>query len=354
MPPHTDATPRAALAPQTLPHPIPVAVTPRLSVVIVNYRQWRATASLVRRLLRATAARQGLIEVVVVDNHSPPHRLAARLRRWPGVSLRRWGRNRGFARAVNEGYRLGRGDWLLLLNPDMTVRRGFADEVLALAQRLDATEPRTGIIGLGLRNADGSAQGSCGHFPTLGGTLGGLLRPRAGRKYDAGERTQRRRADWVTGCCLLARRACLADVGGLAVDYFLYYEDVDLCRRAAARGWQVWHEPTLSAVHHRPLQCRAVPAVLRLITRHALLTYALRHWPRWQVCFLAGIVFVEAGLRRLRAWWRGRAEDAAVFGTLATLARELGLNRPEAARLLIQRVVRRGVARHERPAVRHG
>ena len=55
------------------------------------------------------------------------------MRRWPGVSLRRWGRNRGFAAAVNEGVRLSRGGWLLLLNPDMTLAPGFLDGVLARA-----------------------------------------------------------------------------------------------------------------------------------------------------------------------------------------------------------------------------
>src|SRR5262249_49609629 len=90
-------------------------VLPKLSVVIVNYHHWRGTAQLARRVLASPAGRRGLVEVVVVDNHSPAHPLMTRLRRWPGVSLRRWRRNRGFACAANEGCRLARGDWLLLL-----------------------------------------------------------------------------------------------------------------------------------------------------------------------------------------------------------------------------------------------
>src|SRR5438132_14401955 len=82
---------------------------PRLSVVIVNYCQWQKTAGLVRALLRSPCARRGEVEIVVVDNHSPPHALIRRLRRWPGVSLRRWGRSRWLGRAVNEGVLLERG-----------------------------------------------------------------------------------------------------------------------------------------------------------------------------------------------------------------------------------------------------
>src|SRR4029077_17524251 len=124
----------------------------------VNYRQWRATTALVRRLLRADATRRGLVEGVVVDNHSPSHGLATRLRRLPGVSLRRWRRNRGFARAVNEGCRLSQGDWVLLLNPHVTLSPGFLDGVLALADRLGRDDPRLGILGFRLRNPDESRQ----------------------------------------------------------------------------------------------------------------------------------------------------------------------------------------------------
>src|SRR6266446_3579331 len=126
----------------TLPPPVAVrrrvrrrrlaVAAPRLSVVIVNYCQWENTAALVRQVLRTPCARRGAVEVVVVDNHSPPHPLAARMRRWPGVSLRRWGRNRGFARAANEGCRLSRGEWCLLLNPDITLPDHFLEGVLAM------------------------------------------------------------------------------------------------------------------------------------------------------------------------------------------------------------------------------
>ena len=51
-------------------------------------------------------------------------------------------------------------------------------------------------------------------------------------------------ADWVTGCCLLVRRDCLEQLGGFDPDFFLYYEDVDLCRRAREQGWTVAFEPT--------------------------------------------------------------------------------------------------------------
>jgi N-acetylglucosaminyl-diphospho-decaprenol L-rhamnosyltransferase len=316
--------------------------TPRLTVVIVNYLQWEHTAALTDQLRASRALHNGSAEVVIVDNDSQPHPLAARLRRWPEVSLRRWGRNRGFARAVNEGGRLARGEWLLLLNPDMTVGPGFLDGVLDLAERVTAQAPQTGIIGFGLRNGDGSRQLSSGPFPTLASTLAGLLLPRSRRKYHTVPEESPSEVEWVTGCCLLVRRDCLESLGGLDEDFFLYYEDVDLCRRARAAGWSVWYEPGQSAIHHHPLHSRAVPPALRLITRHSLLTYALKHWPRWQTRALAGIIRLESRWRQLRAWWRGDSRAAQFFRELRLLAADLMAGRSACARRRLLRAARQG------------
>jgi N-acetylglucosaminyl-diphospho-decaprenol L-rhamnosyltransferase len=325
------------------PHPLSdhrlATGLPRLSVVVVNYRQWERTAELVRQLQAATCVRRGDAEVVIVDNHSPPHPAARRLRRQTGVSVRRWETNHGFARAVNEGCRLSQGEWFLLLNPDTTLSEGFLDGVLDLAGQL-AAEPRAGIVGFHLRNTDGSQQLSAGPFPTLASTVWRLLLPRSRRKYQAPRAPERSCVPWVTGCCMLMRRSCVQDLGGLDEEFFLYYEDVDLCLRARQLGWSVWYEPNLAVVHHNPLHRRAVPAVLRMVTRHSLLTYAAKHWPRWQFRVLSRIIRTEALTRRLWAWWQGDTPQARTFGEMGMLAAELSRGDRESAQARIARAIR--------------
>jgi GT2 family glycosyltransferase len=312
---------------------------PQLSVVIVNYRQWKETARLVGELSQARCLRSGAAEIVIIDNHSPAHPLAAKLRRRPGVSVRRWSRNRGFARAVNEGFRLSQGAWLLVLNPDLTPAKGFLDGVLDLANRLSREDPRAGIVGFELRNRDGSPQWSAGSFPSLVGTLAGLAWPRVRRKCRPISTRRRCRVPWVTGCCWLLRRECLQQLGGLDEDYFLYYEDVDLCRKARAKGWTVWYEPALQAIHHRPLHRRPVPSTLRLITRHALMTYGRKHWPRWQFRLLAGIIRVEARIRHYWMCWKGKDQRAAHYADLERIALDLQASNAVAARRCLRRFV---------------
>lgn len=313
---------------------------PVLSVIIVNYGRWDETTCLVRQLIRSAAGRIGAVEAVVVDNHSPVHPASAHLRRWPGVSVRRWGRNRGFARAVNEARRLSCGRWLLLLNPDITLGREFLPGVLALTEELAAQEPRAGIVGFQLRNSNGTLQLSSGAWPTLTGTLASQVVSRARRKYRRVRANQRCQVPWVTGCCLLVRRECLDDLGGLDEDFFLYYEDVDLCLRAHDQGWSVWYEPGLCAIHHHPLHGRLVPPRLRVVTRHALLTYAAKHWPAWQLRLLAGFVWIEASLRRRWALHQGDSLAADHFARLRGIARRLVGGSPRPSRRLLAGVLR--------------
>jgi N-acetylglucosaminyl-diphospho-decaprenol L-rhamnosyltransferase len=323
------------------PRPRLVPAIPRLSVVVVNYLSWEDTASLVRQLRAAPALRHGAAEIIIVDNDSPWHPLIARLRRMPNVSLRRWRGNRGFARAVNEGVRLSRGDWVLLLNPDMSLEPGFLDKALSRAEELAQSDPDTGILGFGLRDADGGSQRSAGPFPTLASSLMRLMLPRRWRKYYLRDLNVCRPVDWVTGCCLLVRRTCWENVGGLDGDFFLYYEDVDLCRRVRERGWSVWHEPVLTATHHHPLHARPVSAHLRLVTRHALLTYARKHWPAWQTRILAGIIRVEAWWRQRRAWQHGDVQRAGLFDSLGRMVGDFARGRVARAGQRLLRVVRR-------------
>jgi GT2 family glycosyltransferase len=304
-------------------------------VVLVNYATWPDTARLTRQLLRE--GRREDVEVVVVDNHSPPHRLMLKLRRRPGVSLRRWGRNRGFGRAVNEGVRLSRGRWLLLLNPDTSVTDGFLGAVLRLTETLPT---RTGIVGFRLLNEDGTPQPSVGRYPRLADTLRGLLRSRSQRKYLRPQPDQPCDADWLSGCCLLIREECFSQLGGFDPSFFLYYEDVDLCLRARAAGWAVRFEPSVAVTHRMPLHSRRVPPHIRLFTRHALLTYAGKHWPLWQMKLLAALVRVEAWLRGFRSRRQGDRRAGQVFDEMGRMALDLFHGRREEAAKRVARIAR--------------
>jgi GT2 family glycosyltransferase len=187
-----------------------------------------------------------------------------------------------------------------------------------------------------MRNRDGSAQASSGPFPTLLRTLGGLFLPRSRRKCTHRPEPTRQPVDWVTGGCLLVRRACFQQLQGLDESFFLYYEDVDFCRRAAEAGWSVWFDPSLEVTHHWPLHARRVPAALRLMTRHALLTYSKKHWGGWRSRLMSAVVWGEAALRQAWAGVRGDWDASRCYGQLRKLVGDVAADRDRDARRRIR------------------
>jgi GT2 family glycosyltransferase len=196
------------------------------------------------------------------------------------------------------------------------------------------------VIGFRLRNRDGSLQLSTGFFPSFWQMLLGLCWPRSRRKYQPRGTRQRQRVSWVTGSCLLVRRECLRQLAGFDEEFFLYYEDVDLCLRAQAQGWSVCYEPAVEAIHLDPLQNRRLTEVFRAITRHASLTYFRKHLRGWSFWALAQIVRAEAWLRQHWAAWQGRDEDAAICHQLRGICRDLMRHRPAEARQRLDELLR--------------
>jgi N-acetylglucosaminyl-diphospho-decaprenol L-rhamnosyltransferase len=320
---------------------------PVITVVIVNFCQWRNTARLVGQLRQSMAIRNGAANIVVIDNHSPFHPVIRKLERLHHVTVRRFSRNLGFARAVNRGvtepYPRNKSDqetrlsdWVLLLNPDVTVNEGFLDDAVNSVEKLATIDATAGVVGFRLLNCDGSPQASSGSFPTLFSTLSGLFVHRSRRKCRHRPEPSRQAVDWVTGGCLLVRRDCFGQLNGLDESFFLYYEDVDFCHRASALGWSVWFDPSLKVTHHWPLHVRRVPPPLRLMTRHALLTYAHKHWSSWRANLMAGLVWAEAGLRQGLAAIRGDWDASRCYGQLRRLVGDVAASREKDVRRRIR------------------
>jgi N-acetylglucosaminyl-diphospho-decaprenol L-rhamnosyltransferase len=303
--------------------------SPTLAVVIVNYNGWPDVSRLVAVLAAAPEVADGRCELVVVDNASdgpvPADLLASR----PGVRLVCRPDNGGFAAGVNAGWRVSRAPWLLLLNPDVVAGPDLLGRVLErLGHYQGRPQGAPGVVGFGLRNPDGTRQPSVGADPDLWRSLREPFIPRSRRKYQAGWRTRPGAVPWVTGACALVDAALLRALGGMDEDFFLYYEEVALCRSARARGRRVEYDPAVEVVHLRPLQNRPVTPKMRVITRHSKLLYFRKHLPRWQFEGLRRAVAVEARLRGAWSHWRGRRAEARAWDAIGALARSFRSGAP--------------------------
>ena len=160
--------------------------------------------------------------------------------------------NPGYGAAANAGVNLGRAPLVLVANADVWAHAGALNE---LARALDEA-PDAACVGPLLLNTDGSPQDSAFAFPGLGQAVFDLLPLPArlrgsrlnGRLWSKGSA---RDVGYVLGAFMLMRRRALELVGGFSSAYWMYAEEVDLCRRFWDDGWRVRYDPAAHVTHIR-------------------------------------------------------------------------------------------------------
>jgi N-acetylglucosaminyl-diphospho-decaprenol L-rhamnosyltransferase len=260
---------------------------PRLTVVVVTYNSAAEIGACLEAMSAAAPATAH--EIVVVDNASADGTAALVRSRWPQVRVIEAGGNLGFARANNLGIRATSAELVLLLNPDTVPMAGAIDRLVAV---LDA-QPDVGVAGPRLVDGAGRAELS---FGAMIGPLAELRQKLLTRGHALGwpvaarvERASRQASfpDWVSGACLLIRRADLERAGLLDERYFLYTEDVDLCAAVRAQGRRVRFSPEAEVVHARGASRASSRGPAEHAYRRSQLAFYRKHHPRWAPILVA-------------------------------------------------------------------
>lgn len=221
-----------------------------ITTILVSYN----TRHLLDKCLDALRAAQAAIgggAVVVVDNASRDGSAEHLAAHHPDITLVRLPENVGFGRANNLALPFVHTPYVLLLNTDAFMTPESLQRSLAYLRQ----HPRCGVLGARLLNHDGSPQPSARRFPTPWNVFlmqAGLQRWfRASPRIDPADwdfdRPQE--CDWVPGCYCLLRKSVIDEVGLFDPRFFLYAEEVDLCRRVKNAGWQVHYFPDAHVVH---------------------------------------------------------------------------------------------------------
>ena len=225
---------------------------PEVSIVIVSFN----TRDLLRECLTSVLAEAGelLVEVLVVDNASTDGSAEMVVAEFPSVVLLRSGVNLGFGAANNLALAKASGRFFVLLNSDAFFTPGA---LVRAIQHMDET-PACALGGALLVGRDGSHQPSarCFHSVTrdavvLTGLAARFPRSRVFGRFDRtwADPHEASPVDWVPGAFSIVRPEALAAVGLFDPSFFLYYEEVDLCRRFQTAGYQVWYWPDVVVIH---------------------------------------------------------------------------------------------------------
>jgi len=243
-----------------------------LSIIILNYKQKGLVKQCVRGIL--TSQPDLDYEIIVVDNNSNDGCLAAVEQlfsdfksvtgtttasfittKLPKLITIQSDNNGGFAVGNNLGLAKAQGQYLLVLNPDIAIIPGVLEKMVNFMKQ----NSRVGVVSPKLINPDGSVQLSCRRFPDWRlpfykrSVLGKLSWGRAATaKYLMVDfnHTETTAVDWLFGACLMLRRELVEKIGMFDQRFFMYFEDLDLCRRAWHAGFYVYYFTAAEVVHY--------------------------------------------------------------------------------------------------------
>jgi GT2 family glycosyltransferase len=262
-------------------------VPPSVSAVVVTFREVELTLQAVASLKAQSVP---VAEIVVVDN-DPERSIEAPLRaQHPDVRLLAL-ENPGHAVACNRGAQAAGGEVLCFLDPDAALAPDALARMLAVLER----EPRAGLVSPQLLFADRDTV-NAGDNPVH---LTGLSW--CGRYDQPPEAGPPRRTFTTSGACHVVRADAFHAVGGYCEDYFVLYDDPDLCWRLWIAGWEVWFCPDARATHD--YRFGENPQKWFWLERHRLASVLVNYEPRTLALLAPLLVATELGLMVIA--WRG-------------------------------------------------
>lgn len=268
----------------------------RLSIIIVSWN----VRDLVAACLKSLPLDDPRVEVIVVDSASADGTPDIVAKDFPTVKLIASPDNVGYARGNNLGFAAASGAYLFVLNPDTVVDPGAIDTLLAYLE----AHPDVGCVGPSLTYGDGTPQSSRRRFPSLKTAIfestwlykfapRGLIAAYYGEDWPIGEIVE---VDWLVGAAMLFRAEAVRKVGGFDEGYFMYSEELDLCRRLKAAGWRIVHVPAAHITHYEGRSSSQVRLATHLRFNRSKIRYFRKHHGAWQ----AGVL--HAFMRANFAW----------------------------------------------------
>lgn len=224
-----------------------------LSLVVLNYKS--------KGLLKQCLKGIGLLklpfdyEIIVVDNNSQDSSIKMMKEFFSEINLIVSPVNHGCAAGNNLGLKVAQGRFIMILNPDIAVFEGAIEKMYDFLEK----NSRVGLVGPRLTNPDGTRQVSCFRFPGVfipifrRIPLGRLPFVKNSLRHYLMLDTDTEKnlpVDWILGACMMARSEAIQKVGLMDERFFMYFEDVDWCRRFWQAGYQVYYIYEAEMVHY--------------------------------------------------------------------------------------------------------
>ncbi len=272
-----------------------------LSIIIVNYETPDYTLDCIRSIYKNPPSYP--YEIILVDNGSRDGSLELIRKEAPEVVAIETGSNLGFSKANNLGINNARGEFILLLNSDTKILDNSIDRMVDSLQE----QPEVGAVGARQLDGKGKLQLSWGAFPTFVSEIyRKLLHYRLSindlkiRDYLEEKFSGTSEVDWVSGSCLMTRKQTLHEAGLLDQNFFMYFEDIDLCRRIQDAGWRILYNSDITIVHYGGVSAKKNLLQVLVEYRHSQVYFTRKYYGLKGVLVLKTLLLAKYGMNFLR------------------------------------------------------
>lgn len=277
----------------------------KLSIIIVNYNVKYFIEQAIVSVQNALKNIDG--EIIVVDNNSTDGSTEMIRRKFPQVILIENQENRGFSAANNQGIRIARGEYILLLNPDTVVQEDTFEKTLHFMDQ----HPEAGALGVKMLDGKGNfLPESKRGLPTpmvafykLSGLSTIFPRSRIFNRYHLGylDENTVHEVEVLAGAFMLLRKSVLEKTGLLDEDYFMYGEDIDLSYRIIKAGYKNYYFPQTRIIHYKGESTKKSSLNYVRIFYQAMIIFARKHFSPGQARLFTLLIHVAIYLRALMA-----------------------------------------------------
>lgn len=274
----------------------------KLSIIIVAWNVRDVLSDCLNSITQSLAAFP--YEIIVVDNASTDGTADHIKNKFPAVRLVENKANQGFAAANNQGAAIANGQYLLILNPDTIL---FDHTLSKMVDFMDSN-PAIAMCGPHILNEDKSLQKSVRNFPSWRGAFYrytvlkymGLFKSHFtrwhNRQFDYDKQAD---VEQIIGAAMLIRKEIFEKIGRFDERFFMYYEEVDLCKRLKDCGFRVVYCPDIQLIHLGGKSAKQIPAKTRYMSLQSLLRYFKRHSSYFAYCVLSMLLKLGVLSRQL-------------------------------------------------------
>lgn len=267
-----------------------------LSIIIVSWNTKNLLFNCLKSVFKYT---DGLnFEVIVVDNNSSDGSQEMVKRDFPKAILISNKENRGYVRANNQGIKIAKGNYIMLLNSDTLIK---GNEFLKMVNYLK-NKPEIGVLGPRLLNEDNSLQPSGTPLPSLKNFFfTGLKIYRLWKKNPFFEKfrdySQIKEVGVIPGSCFLTSREVINKVGMLDENIFAFWEDADFCKRVYDNGFKILYFPEAKITHLWGKSFKQVSDFTYSLGQKSQYYYFLKHKGKLQAFIIKTTYFLKESLK---------------------------------------------------------